>query len=257
LENEVLFEDGSESFADNIDNLVEQDPDIQSSISFPPPLSVANVQEDVPEPPLPSTVPTLDIEPTAPDVEDTLKVTGSDVQNAKRSTPSSVPKPRAKSSKSTPVKSSNPVPLIMGGGLFLLLLGGGLGYWYINKNQSVDPPSTTVEPVKTFPKGKPATEEDLGGETGTRLVLKTEDSSEKQLFISLKQKSFEYDWNGEGDMVLNNVPNGIFRAKISQKNTDKDLRSQIVIGKNQEGKECTYTLLLTKSNAEWSEECSG
>ena len=32
LENEVLFEDGSEA-ADNLDNLVEHDPDIQSSIS--------------------------------------------------------------------------------------------------------------------------------------------------------------------------------------------------------------------------------
>ena len=28
---------------------------------------------------------------------------------------------------------------------------------------------------------------------------------------------------------------------------------QIVIGKNQEGKECTYTLELTKSNADWSQ----
>lgn len=259
LENEVLFEDGSESFADNMDNLVEQDPDIQSSISFPPPLSVANVKEDIPDPPLPSTVPTLDIEPTAPDVEDTLKVTNSDVQKAKRSSSSSssVPKPKTTPSKSATTKSSNTVPLIMGGGLFLLLLGGGLGYWYVNKDQPLAPPSTTIEPVKTFPKGKPANEEDLGGENGTKLVLKVGDSSAKRLFISLKQKPFEYDWNGEGNMVLHNVPNGKLRALISQKGNDKDLRSQIVIGKNQVGKECTYTLKLTKSNADWSEECSG
>ena len=95
----------------------------------------------------------------------------------------------------------------------------------------------------------------MGAATGTKVVLKTKDTG--KLFISLKQKDFEYDWNGEGDMVLNNVPNGKLRAKISQKDNDKDLRSQIVIGKNQEGKECTYTLELTKSNADWSAECSG
>ena len=37
-------------------------------------------------------------------------------------------------------------------------------------------------------------------------------------------------------MVLNNVPNGKLRAKISQKGNNKDLRSQIVIGKKSEGK---------------------
>ena len=42
----VLFEDGSEVFADNIENLVDNDPDMQSSISFPP-LSVADVKEDI------------------------------------------------------------------------------------------------------------------------------------------------------------------------------------------------------------------
>lgn len=255
LENEVLFEDGSESFADSTDNLIEQDPDIQSSISFPPPLSVANVKEEIPEPPLPSTVATLDLEPTSPDVEDTLKVTDSDVRRAKQSSSASMPKPKALPPKPTPVKSSNSVPLIMGGGLFLLLLGGGLGYWYINKDQRVDPVSTAVVETKTLPKGNPANAQDLGADTATTVVLKTIDSAE--VFISLKQKSFEYDWNGEGEMVLNNVPNGKLRAKVSQKGSDKDLRSQIVIGKSQEGKECTYTLQLTESSADWSKECSG
>ena len=255
LENEVLFEDGSESFADNVDSIVEQDPDIQSSISFPPPLSVASVKEEIPEPPLPSTVPTLDLEPSKADLSDTLKVNDSDVQKAKQSSSASMPKPKALPPKSGPTKNSNSVPLIMGGGLFLLLLGGGLGYWYINKDQSVKPVSTTIVETKTLPIGNPANEEDLGSDTGTKVVLKTTDSG--KLFISLKQKNFEYDWNGEGQMVLNNVPNGKLRAKISQKGNDKDLRSQIVIGKNQEGKECTYTLQLTQSNADWSEECSG
>ncbi len=255
LENEVLFEDGSESFSDNTDNLLDHDPDTQSSMSFPPPLSVANVKEEIPAPPLPSTVATLDLEPTSPDVEDTLKVTDSDVRRAKQSSSASMPKPKALPPKSSPPKATNPVPLIMGGGLFLLLLGGGLGYWYINKDQAVDPVSTAVVETKTLPKGNPANEQDLGAATATKVVLKTTDSGE--LFISLKQKSFEYDWNGEGDMVLNNVPSGKLRAKVSQKGNDKDLRTQIVIGKSQEGKECTYTLQLTESSADWSEECSG
>ena len=255
LENEVLFEDGSETFSENTDNLVDHDPDSQSSISFPPPLSVANVKEEVPEPPLPSTVPTLDLEPTSPDVEDTLKVTDSDVRRAKQSSSTSMPKPKALSPKPTPAKSNSSVPLIMGGGLFLLLLGGGLGYWYIKKNQTVEPVATTVVATKVLPKGNPANEQDLGASTSTTVVLKTTDLGE--VFISLKQKTFEYEWNGEGDMVLNNVPNGKIRAKVSQKGNDKDLRSQIVIGKSQEGKQCTYTLHLTQSSADWSEECSG
>ena len=253
LENEVLFEDGSESFAENIDSLIDSDSDIQSSISFPPPISVANVKEDIPEPPLPSTVSTVDLEPTSPEVEDTLKITDSDVQKATQ-TSSSMSRPKPAPAKSQPVKS-NSLPLIMGGGLLLLLLGGGVGYLYIKNDRSSQDSVATESVVEKFPKGKPATEEDLKSDTGTTVVLKTAVS--KEVFISLKQKDFEYNWNGEGEMVLSNVPNGKLRAKISQKSNDKDLRSQIVIGKEQEGKACIYTLELTSSNAEWSEECSG
>ena len=123
-----------------IENLVDNDPDAQSSISFPPPLTVTNVKEDTSElTPLPSTVPTLDIVPPAPDVEDTLKVTDSDVRKAKQSSSASMPKPKALPPKPVPQKSTNPVPIIMGGGLLLLLLGGGLGYWYVNQDKSVEP----------------------------------------------------------------------------------------------------------------------
>ena len=119
------------------------------------------------------TVSTLDIEPTSPDVEDTLKVTDSDVRKAKQSSSTSMPKPKALPPKSTPAKSSSSAPLIMGGGLFLLLLGGGLGYWYINKDQAVEPVSRVVVSTKTLPKGNPANEQDLGADTATTVVLKT------------------------------------------------------------------------------------
>ena len=143
----------------------------------------------------------------------------------------------------------------MGGGLLLLLLGGGVGYWYINKTPATQDTAPPKVVEQAFPEGKPAVKEDLKSDTGTKVVLKTTGS--KKLFISLKQKGFEYDWNGQGDMVLTNVPAGKIRATVSAKGNDKDLRSQIFIGKEQEGKACTYTLQLTQANAEWSEECSG
>ena len=255
LENEVLFEDGSESFPDSVESLIEQDADSKSSMSFPPQIAIAEVKQDIPQPPLPSTVETVDLEPTAPGVEDTLKVTQSDIHDAKKAPRPEPPKP-VQPTKTKPVsKSSSPIPLILGGGLLLLLLGGGVGYWYINQNKPVEPTPTAVTQPETFPPGGPASEQDLGSDTQTKITLRT--SSSKQLFISLKQKGFEYDWNGDGEMVLLNVPNGKLRAKISQKGNEKDLRSQIVIGKDQTGKECSYILTVTASDAEWSEECSG
>ena len=252
LENEVLFEDGSESFPDAI----EQDPDIQSSISFPPPIPVAQVKQSIPEEPLPSTVPTVDIEPTSPEIEDTLKVSASDVLEAKRQAPPKVGTvTQGTATTVQPVKGKSPAIAMLGGGLLLLLLGGGAGYWYINQDKAVEPKPTTVVEAESFPVGKSASTEDLGSDTGIKIVLKA--SNSKQLFISLKQKKFEYDWNGEGEMILTNVPSGKIRTTISVKGNEKELRDQIFIGKDQEGKECTYTLQLSVSNVEWSEECSG
>lgn len=255
LENEVLFEDGSESFPESIESLIEHDADSKSSMSFPPQIAIAEVKQDIPQPPLPSTVETVDIEPTAPDVEDTLKVTQSDIHEAKKTPPIAPPKP-VESVKAKPAsKQSSSIPLILGGGLLLLLLGGGVGYWYISQKKPVQPTPTALAEPEDFQEGSSPTEQDLGSDTGTKITLKT--SGSRQLFISLKQKGFEYDWNGKGEMVLLNVPTGKLRAKISQKGNDKDLRSQIVLGKEQAGKECTYTLTVTTSDAEWSEECSG
>ena len=80
----------------------------------------------------------LTLQPS-PDVEDTLKMTDSDVQSlANDIIIGFYAKAQGIAVQITgSTKSSNPVPIIMGGGLFLLLLGGGVGYWYVNQEQPV------------------------------------------------------------------------------------------------------------------------
>ncbi len=265
LENEVLFEDGSESFPEG---MVDQDVDARSSISFPPPIPVANVQRPAEPkvqqpPPLPSAEPTVDLA----DMEDTLKVTSDAVQDAKGAKASELEttgrdvvrtQPAQSSTPVSPVnnqKSSgtqkSPLPMILGGGLLLLLLGGGAGYWYISqskKTETIKP--TTVEKVETLAKGSPGTSEDLGADGGTRVVLKVKGS--KDILISLKQKGFEYEWDGSGEMELSNVPAGKIRTTIAQEGV-KDAREQIF---PKSGQECTYTLDLSRSDLKWTEACS-
>ena len=134
-----------------------------------------------------------------------------------------------------------------------ITVGGGVGYWYINKTPATKDTAPLKVVTEAFPEGRPAGEEDLKSDTGTRIV------SRQRFKTSLfhLSKGFEYEWNGEGDMVLTNVPAGKIRATVSAKGNDKDLRSQIFIGKEQEGKACVYTLELTQTSADWSEECSG
>ncbi len=263
LENQVLFEDGSESFSDP---LPEMDPDIQSSISFPPPIPVAQVT-----PPPPSAEPTVDLELTKPELEDTLKVQSDAVQKAKSAqaeqavnASKAVVGAGSQSNTSTSTKSKAPtssksaMPMILGGGLLLLLLGGGVGYWFISQSSKGTSETSSENGTQTdegstkpsIPKGDPGTAKDLGADTGTRVVLTAPDNQD--ILISLKQKSFEYDWNGEGQMELTNVPAGKLRATISRTGTP-DERSQIFI---QKGKDCTYTL-QTGSELRWSESCSG
>lgn len=263
LENQVLFEDGSESFSDP---LPEMDPDIQSSISFPPPIPVAQVT-----PPPPSAEPTVDLELTKPELEDTLKVQSDAVQKAKSAraeqavnASKAVVGAGAQSNTSTSTKSKAPtssksaMPMILGGGLLLLLLGGGVGYWFISQSSNGTSETSSENGTQTdegatkpsIPKGDPGTAKDLGADTGTRVVLTAPDNQD--ILISLKQKSFEYDWNGEGQIELTNVPAGKLRATISRTGTP-DERSQIFI---QKGKDCTYTL-QTESELGWSESCSG
>lgn len=251
LENQVLFEDGSESFPDGIS---DTDSDARSSISFPPPIPVAQVQQ-----PKPSAEPTVNLDLTQPEVDDTLKVTDSDVRSAKQNIPvvSTGTSPLTNSaSKSSVQVKSNPIPIILGGGLFLLLLGGGAGYWFVTQ-QSTDGTDTevvaTVEKATQGKQGKSGSLQDLGESEGARAVLNV--TGKEDVFISLKQKDFEYDWDGSGEMELINVPAGKLRIKVKKLN-GKEKRLQISIKK---GTDCTYTLDIStpSSDWEWSETCSG
>ena len=256
LENQVLFEDGSESFPEGIP---DTDSDARSSISFPPPIPVAQVQQ-----PKASAEPTVNLDLTQPEVDDTLKVTDSDVRSAKQNIPvvSTGTSPLTNSaSKSSVQVKSNPIPMILGGGLFLLLMGGGAGYWYVTQ-QSTDGTDGTKEQIvttgekETSPQGKQGESgsiQDLGESEGARAVLNV--TGKEDVFISLKQKGFEYDWDGSGEMELTNVPSGKLRIKVKKSN-GKEKRLQISI-KN--GTDCTYTLDISTpiSDWEWSETCSG
>lgn len=254
LENQVLFEDGSESFSEGVP---DTDSDARSSISFPPPIPVAQVQQ-----PKPSAEPTVNLDLTQPEVDDTLKVTGSDVRNAKQNIPvahtgasPSTPHTHTRQNSNVQVKK-NPMPMIIGGGLLLLLLGGGAGYGYVTQQSPTKESgsSTTVVAEKeTLPLGASGILKDLGGSDGSRVVLKVKGND--AVFITLKQKSFEYDWNGSGEMELTNVPAGKLRI-IVKKDNGKDERLPISIKK---GNDCEYTLDLSASGAdlEWSETCSG
>ncbi len=265
LENEVLFEDGSESFPEGI---ADQDVDARSSISFPPPIPVANVanvskaqqavEANVQQaPPLPSAEPTVDLA----DMEDTLKVTSDAVQDAKgaktselETTGRDIVQPQSTVTSTTSGRKGtqkSPLPMILGGGLLLLLLGGGAGYWYISQSKTDSIKPTTVENVEAVPQGNPGTSEDLGKSgSNTRVVLKVKGS--KDVLISLKQKNFEYEWDGSGEMELTNVPAGKIRTTIAQPGA-KDAREQIF---TKSGQDCTYTLDLNRSDLKWIEECS-
>ena len=260
MENEVLFEDGSESFPD----VIEQDADVQSSISFPPPIPVADVrssqQSAVEDPDI-----TVNLESTESEVEDTIKLTGSGIQNlqaqleaqeAQKQKASEVEtREQKKTAKSNPSKvgsknstQKSSLPMIIMGGLALLILGGGAGYWFIS--QPKGPPviePTVVENV--LPAGKGGLSKTLGAEP-TRVVLKVQSSQD--VVISLKHNDFEYEWNGEGEIELKGIAAGSLRSTVQRKD-EKDLRDRVSV---QSGKDCTYVLNLNSGEDKWSEECS-
>lgn len=238
LENKVLFEDGSESFTEHSASDVYE-ADTRSSMSFPPPISVADVATKT-EPDSIYTEPTLEVDPpTDPEVGDTFKVGQADVAEARQQ---------------APVQSSggNSMMKVVFGGLALLALGGGVG-WFILQNQGTDVPKVkpTVVEEPTLPMGKPGFKKDLGVDTGTTVTLRLNHS--KPVLVSIKMTGVEYDWNGDGEIVLTGVKKGLIRATVQQTG-DKDMRTRIPI---QEGKQCVYELNLSEGATDWSESCPG
>ena len=237
LENKVLFEDGSESFTEQTASDVYE-ADTRSSMSFPPPIAVADVTNT--EPDSIYTESTLEVDPP-PDLEvaDTFTVSQVDADQGYNQ---------------APVQSSggNSILKFVLGGVGLLALGGGVG-WFILQNQEADKPK--VQPVvveeTTLPVGQPGFEKDLG--SGTETTVKLRLNRSKPVFVSIKMTGLEYDWNGDGEIVLTGVEKGLIRATVQQKD-DKDMRTRIPI---QEGKQCVYELNLSDGGTDWSESCSG
>lgn len=238
LENKVLFEDGSESFTDHSASDVYE-ADTRSSMSFPPPIAVADVATK-PEPDSIYTEPTLEVDlPTDPEVGASSNV---GQQNVVQTHPS----------QSVQSSGGNSMMKIALGGFALLALGGGVG-WFILQNQGTNVPEVepTVVEEPALPTGKPGFEKDLGADTGTTVTLRLNHS--KPVLVSIKMTGVEYDWNGDGEIVLTGVEKGLIRATVQQAD-DKDMRTRIPI---QEGKQCVYELNLSEGATDWSESCSG
>jgi serine/threonine protein kinase len=240
LENEVLFEDGSEDSDNFSEPLDSGDPDIRSSMSFPPQINIASVDRDN------NIYSEATIEVPIP----TSSSNRDDFSSANNTQSSGNQDARTNPRQNNQQKSSTGIILVCG--LGLLLLGGGVGLWLIQPSETLESKNSTVEApiLETLPSGKGALKKDLGVKTETQVTLKIK--SKRKVLVSLKHKGLDYDWNGSGSVVLTGVPRGALKIKTSSIGT-KDLRDRIPI---QEGKQCIYTLDFDAGESKWEASCS-
>ena len=253
LVNTILFEDGSDAFSSPREiGEIEAAPDI--SVALPPQIDVNIPPQSTP--PVTNFNPTVEqkappsnpVETWMPDEEATrVDDRTSEPMNTTQNAAAHHAPANTAPTNSVQVQSSSKIPLIIGA-VVLLALGGGAA-WFLTQ-KPVPPVNNQPEIVEsTLPSGKPGKEDSLGESKGVNIVLKIK--SKNPVFATLRHGKYEYDWDGSDEMILKDVPTGLFKAKVQQEGKDT-VRANIKV---EEGHNCTYILDLSSNAEEWREEC--